>query len=40
VKGIVDVNLPRPRDYDSPEYLEIRSQVLDFLEEEVKKSIS
>ncbi len=40
VKGIVDIDLPRPRDYDSPEYLEKRSQVLQLLEEEVQKSIS
>ena len=39
VKGIVDVNLPRPRNYDSEEYLGIRSQVLQLLEEEVQKSI-
>ncbi|MHA1228351.1 MAG: ABC transporter ATP-binding protein [Candidatus Hodarchaeales archaeon] len=40
VKGVIDVNLPRPRDYDSDKYLHIRSEVLHLLEEEVKKSIA
>ncbi len=39
VKGIVDVDLPRPRDYTGRKYLKIRKQVLDLVEEEVTKSL-
>lgn len=39
IKGIIDVGLPRPRDYTSPEYLAVRKQVLDLLEEEVVRSM-
>jgi NitT/TauT family transport system ATP-binding protein len=39
VKGIIHVDLPRPRDYTGEEYLSIRKEVLDLLEEEVKKSL-
>lgn len=39
VKGIIDVNLPRPRDYTGKEYLRIRKEVLGLLEEEVTKSL-
>jgi len=39
VKGIVNVDLPRPRDYDGEDYLHIRSKVLELLEEEVKQSM-
>lgn len=39
VKGIIDVDLPRPRDYTGRKYLRIRKQVLDLLEEEVTKSL-
>ena len=39
VKGIVDVDLPRPRDYTGGKYLKIRKQVLDLVEEEVTKSL-
>ena len=39
IKGVVDVNIPRPRDYTGDEYLAIRKQVLDLLEEEVAVSI-
>lgn len=39
VKGIIDVDLPRPRDYTETRYLNIRKQVLDLLEEEVEKSL-
>ena len=38
IKGIIDVNLPRPRDYTAPEFLAVRKEVLGLLEEEVKKS--
>ena len=40
IKGIIDVDIPRPRDYNSEEYLRIRKKVLDLLEEEVLKSIN
>lgn len=39
VKGIIDVDLPRPRDYTGREYLRIRKEVLGLLEEEVMKSL-
>ncbi|MFX0125667.1 MAG: ABC transporter ATP-binding protein [Candidatus Hodarchaeota archaeon] len=39
IKGIIDVNIPRPRDYQGEDYLLIRKKVLDLLEEEVQKSI-
>jgi len=39
VKGIIDVDLPRPRDYTGKKYLEIRKKALDLLEEEVTKSL-
>ena len=38
VKKIVEVNLPRPRSYTGKQYLAIRREVLNFLEEEVTKS--
>ena len=40
VKGVVDVDLPRPRDYTGEEFLKIREKILGLLEEEVKKSIN
>ena len=39
VKGVIDVNIPRPRDYTSDRFLEIREQVLGLLEEEVRKQV-
>jgi len=39
VKGIVDVDVPRPREYTEDRYLHIREDVLALLEEEVSKSI-
>lgn len=39
VKGIINVDLPRPRSYTDPNYLKIREKVLSLLEEEVKKSL-
>ena len=39
VKGIIEANLPRPRDYTGDDYLEVRKQVLDLLEEEVQREI-
>jgi len=39
IKGIVDVDVPRPRAYTEEHYLEHRQSVLDLLEEEVQKSI-
>lgn len=40
VKGCIEVNLPRPRDYTGKGYLAVREQVLDLLEEEVLKEIN
>lgn len=37
VKGIVDVDVPRPREYTEEHYLHIRENVLALLEEEVAK---
>jgi NitT/TauT family transport system ATP-binding protein len=39
VKGEVEVQLPRPRDYTGEAYLSVRENVLDLLEEEVMKEI-
>ena len=39
VKGVIEVNLPRPRDYAGEKYLSIRKKVLDLLEEEVIRSL-
>jgi len=39
VKGIVDVNVPRPRNYTDDAYLDIREEVLSLLEEEVEKEV-
>jgi len=39
VKGIVDVNVPRPREYTEDHYLDVRHDVLDLLEEEVRRSV-
>ena len=39
VKGIVDVDVARPRKYTEEHYLHIRKQVLALLEEEVAKSV-
>ena len=39
VKGCVEVDLPRPRDYTGQNYLAVRQKVLGLLEEEVEKEI-
>jgi len=39
VKGAFHIDLPRPRDYSGDRYLEVRSNVLELLEEEVQKSV-
>jgi len=39
VKGIINVDLPRPRDYKSLTFLKVREKVLKLLEEEVLKSV-
>ncbi len=39
VKGIIDVNLPRPREYTDDSYLDIREAVLSLLSEEVEKEL-
>ncbi|UCH69715.1 MAG: ABC transporter ATP-binding protein [Candidatus Bathyarchaeota archaeon] len=39
VKGVIEVDLPRPRDYTGEKYLMIRKKVLDLLEEEVMKGL-
>ena len=38
IKAVIDVPLPRPRDYVGDEFLSIRKEVLSLLEEEVRKS--
>ena len=38
IKGIIDVNIPRPRDFRGEEYLKKRDEVLELLEEEVQRS--
>lgn len=38
IKGVIDVPLPRPRDYVGDEFLSIRKEVLSLLEEEVRRS--
>jgi NitT/TauT family transport system ATP-binding protein len=40
VKGIIEVDIPRPRNYTGQEYLDVRKRVLGILEEEVQKEIS
>ena len=39
VKGIIEINLPRPRSYTGEDYLKLRQTVLELLEEEVQKEI-
>jgi len=39
VKGCVEVDLPRPRDYTGEDYLAVRQKVLGLLEEEVLKGL-
>jgi NitT/TauT family transport system ATP-binding protein len=39
VKGIVDVDIPRPREYTDDKYLKIRNKILKMLEGEVEKSL-
>jgi len=39
VKGIVGVNLPRPRDYTDDNFLKVRGKILNLLESEVEKSM-
>jgi len=39
IKDIVEVNLPRPRDYTNKDFLKVREKVLDILESEVEKSM-
>jgi len=38
VKGIIDVDLPRPRQYTEDHYLHIRQDILGLLEEEIRQS--
>ncbi len=38
VKGIVEVNIPRPRSYTDEKYLSIRERILGLLDEEVAKA--
>jgi len=38
VKGVIEVSLPRPRDYVDDGFLSIRKEVLSLLEEEVRRS--
>jgi NitT/TauT family transport system ATP-binding protein len=39
VKAVLDVDIPRPRNYTGKQYLQVRKEVLDCLEEEVQKEI-
>jgi len=39
VKGIIEANIPRPRSSTSNDFLAMRKQVLDLLDEEVQKEI-
>jgi len=39
LKGIVEVSLPRPRDYTDENFLKVREKVLKLLESEVEKSM-
>jgi len=39
IKGVIEVDLPRPRSYTDKRYLSIREKVLALLEEEVTKSL-
>ena len=39
VKGILKADIPRPRNYTGDDYLALREQALDLLEEEVQKEI-
>jgi NitT/TauT family transport system ATP-binding protein len=39
IKGVVPVDLPRPRSYTGDAYLTVRQDVLELLEEEVEKEI-
>jgi NitT/TauT family transport system ATP-binding protein len=38
VKGIVDIDIPRPRSYTDDEYLHVRETILGLLDEEVTKA--
>ncbi|MCD6108946.1 MAG: ABC transporter ATP-binding protein [Thermoplasmata archaeon] len=38
VKGIVEIDIPRPRDYTDERFLMIREKILSLLQEEVEKS--
>lgn len=39
VKGIIDVDIPRPRNYTEDAYMDVRNRVLALLEEEVVKEV-
>ncbi len=39
IKGTIDVDLPRPRDYTDDDFLDIRERILGLLREEVEKSV-
>lgn len=39
VKGVVDVQLPYPRSYVEDQYLDVRQEILNLLEEEVVKEV-
>jgi NitT/TauT family transport system ATP-binding protein len=38
VKGIVDIDIPRPRSYTDEDYLHVRETILGLLDEEVTKA--
>jgi len=39
IKGVVDVDLPRPRNYTDDKFLNVREKILNLLESEVEKSL-
>jgi len=40
IKGVVDVDLPRPRNYTDEKFLHVREKILKLLETEVEKSLA
>lgn len=38
VKGMIEIDVPRPRDYTDERFLKIREKILELLQEEVEKS--
>ncbi len=38
VKGIIDIDIPRPRSYTDDDYLDVRERILSLLDEEVERA--